>query len=249
MEVKMSQPIRDKGGHLYVWINTKKYIEDHCSQRIKLPLFQRLALTRDVFYKDGWRCDVTLEAEANHVVSISFKKFDIGRSKLKVCKDVLRIYDGDSIKSSEMTSAKGLCGQLIPKQFVSSTKTMTLKFKSRYLTASAGFTVEVTSFGVFKENSDSGACPNNSFRCMDTFCLDRSLVCDGVPNCRDKSDESAQLAGCQGFNAGLIDLSVGARVGIFVAVALLLIGMCWTIVYCFCGSSSAKTVYVPYKKI
>ncbi|XP_033754596.1 enteropeptidase-like [Pecten maximus] len=238
-------------GHRWGRDRKSEYLEDHCSNKIKLPLFQRLALTRDLFYKQGWHCDVTLEAPAHHVVSISFQKFDIGRSKLIICDDVLRIYDGASIKSSELTPTQGLCGQILPKQYLSSSDTLTIRFKSQYVTSSEGFIIDATSLGVVENKSDSDSCPNNDFKCMETFCLDRSLVCDGVPNCRDKSDESAELAGCPGLEAGWIDMSVGAKVhvAIFVSVTLLLIGVCCLVLYCCCCPASVKTVYVPYKKI
>ncbi|XP_060080585.1 membrane frizzled-related protein-like [Ylistrum balloti] len=239
-------------GHKHAKHWKSEFLEDHCSRKIKLHLFQRFELTRDLFYKHGWHCDVTLEAPAHHVVAIAFQKFDIGRSKSVVCEDALRIYDGDSIRSS---TNKGLCGQMIPQHVMSSSNTLTLKFKSRYITTGAGFTIDVTTLGVAENDSDSNpdssSCPDNSFRCMETFCLDRTLVCDGVPNCRDKSDESANSAGCAGLGASWIDLSVGARVAIFFVVSFLLIGMCVMIIYCLCCPASAKPVaaYLSYKKI
>ncbi|XP_069114002.1 membrane frizzled-related protein-like [Argopecten irradians] len=226
------------------------YLEDHCNKKLKVPLYQRMKLTRDLFYKHGWHCDVTLEAPTHHAVSISFQKFDVGRgsSKVMICQDVLRIYDGASIKSSELTPPRGLCGKILPKQFVSSSETLTLKFKSHQVSTNEGFVIDVTSLGVMVNNSES-SCPNNDFRCMGRFCLDRSLVCDGVPNCRDKTDESAKLAGCTGLEADLVDLSVGAKVAIFVAAVLLFLGIVCAFIYCCCCPSSSKNVYVPYKKI
>ena len=69
-------------------------MEDYCDKKIKIKEAQSIALSEDVFYPSGWRCQTTFEAPHNHVIWFNFHYFDIGRPSVIYCTDVLRIYDG-----------------------------------------------------------------------------------------------------------------------------------------------------------
>lgn len=69
-------------------------MEDYCDKKIKIRTVQNIALSEDVFYPSGWRCQTTVEAPPDHVIWFNFHFFDVGRPSVIYCTDVLRIYDG-----------------------------------------------------------------------------------------------------------------------------------------------------------
>ena len=50
---------------------------------------------------------------------------------------------------------------------------------------------------IFKQNS-AAPCSNKEWRCFSRECIDRRLLCDRKPDCKDASDETYTHAGCVG---------------------------------------------------
>ena len=91
--------------HMYLYCITV-YVEDYW-EKIKITEAQRIALSENVFYPGGWRCQTMLEAPHNLVIWLNFHYFDIWRPSVIYCTDVLRIYDGKITFSHAMhNSAK-----------------------------------------------------------------------------------------------------------------------------------------------
>ncbi len=42
-------------------------------------------------------------------------------------------------------------------------------------------------------------CRDGYFKCGSGACINVSLTCNGVPDCRDSSDEDDRQAGCKGY--------------------------------------------------
>ena len=80
-------------------------MEDYCDKKIKIKEAQSIALSEDVFYPSGWRCQTTFEAPHNHVIWFNFHYFDVGRPSVIYCTDVLRIYDGKITFSHALNSS------------------------------------------------------------------------------------------------------------------------------------------------
>nr|XP_022344517.1 low-density lipoprotein receptor-related protein 12-like [Crassostrea virginica] len=190
------------------------YVENYCDKKIKIKEAQSIALSEDVFYPSGWRCQTTLEAPHNHVIWFNFHYFDVGRPSVIYCTDVLRIYDGESTQSPELSPSKGLCGRFIPRPLATTSNLATFKFKSMVVTTSTGFKLTAT----VQRNAENNICSNEEFRCLDGFCIDKKLKCNQEINCRDNSDESALNAGCEGLLAKWTDMNNFARVGIIVGI-------------------------------
>lgn len=213
------------------------YMEDYCDKKIKIRTVQNIALSEDVFYPSGWRCQTTLEAPPDHVIWFNFHFFDVGRPSVIYCTDVLRIYDGDTTQSPEISPNKGLCGRLLPRPIATSGNIATLKFKSMVVSTSTGFKLTAT----VQRKPDSKICSKNEFQCLDDICIDAKLKCDQEVNCRDNSDESAQYAGCEGILAKWTDLGTFARVGI---IAGTVVGM--GLILCLCVT--ACIYFSPQKR-
>ncbi|XP_061188363.1 membrane frizzled-related protein-like [Saccostrea echinata] len=221
----------------------KVYMEDYCDKKIKITSAQEIHLSKDVFYPTGWRCQTTIEAPPNHVIWFNFHYFDVGRPSVIYCTDVLRIYDGDSTRSLEISPNKGMCGRYIPRPIATSGNQATFKFKSMVVTTSTGFKLIAT----VQRKPENKICSKNEFQCLDDFCIDKSLKCDREINCRDQSDESAHYAGCEGLLAKWTDLSTAAKVGIIVGTFTASCLLLCLLVICCCSCSSSSRRYKRLK--
>ncbi|XP_048768540.1 low-density lipoprotein receptor-related protein 12-like [Ostrea edulis] len=218
------------------------YMEDYCNKKVRIKSTQNILLSEDMFYPTGWRCQMTVEAPPNHVIWINFHYFDVGRPSVIYCTDVLRIYDGDDTQSPEISPSKGLCGRFVPKPVATSGNQATFKFKSMVTATSTGFRLTAT----VQRKPESKICSKDEFQCLDDFCIDKKLKCDGKINCRDQSDESAQYAGCEGVLAKWTDLTTAAKVAIIVGFFVVtFLSICLIVTCCYSCCSSQK----KYKRL
>ncbi|KAK3086054.1 hypothetical protein FSP39_012755, partial [Pinctada imbricata] len=120
------------------------YIENHCGGIINIHTSKSISLSADLFYPTGWSCQTKLVVPRDHIIWLTFTKFDVGRPSIVYCTDVLRIYDGQDTKASELSPTKGLCGRTLPSSITSSGNKLTIRFRSHVVTTSTGFTMLVT---------------------------------------------------------------------------------------------------------
>ena len=70
---------------------------------------------------------------------------------------------------------------------------------------------------------DGEECPEESYDCDDTYCIDRSLLCNGIRNCRFGWDEESCTDGSSG---PALDMSAPHVIIIMLILILIMIGMC-----------------------
>ncbi|XP_046550339.1 membrane frizzled-related protein-like isoform X2 [Haliotis rubra] len=104
-----------------------------------------------------------------------------------------------------------LCGtRLSTKVFNASVPAIKLQYHSDTPDTDATFNIILTSL----KRGPIGSCFDDAFRCSNNFCIANTLVCNGVDECADNSDETR---GC--------DISQSARLSsmpVFTAVVTLL---------------------------
>jgi len=70
---------------------------------------------------------------------------------------------------------------------------------------------------------DGEECPEESYDCDDTYCIHRSLLCNGIRNCRFGWDEESCSDGSSG---PALDMSAPHVIIIMLILILIMIGMC-----------------------
>ncbi|XP_071959446.1 uncharacterized protein [Antedon mediterranea] len=141
-------------------------------------------------YAENTDCKVTLVAKPGLKIAIRFDSFDITDSH-NCYQDELLVYDGPALSSLRLTGTmKGLCGRTMPEAFkylVSTGNEMTIRFiTGDVLSKSIGFTVIYSTVYPDDQSEDCFPCSEGD------MCIHKDLKCDGLPNCKDGSDELRQ---------------------------------------------------------
>ncbi|XP_072013357.1 LOW QUALITY PROTEIN: uncharacterized protein [Amphiura filiformis] len=205
-------------------------------------------------YLKGMDCTMTLNTHPGKRINIRFDYFDLAPgwdSSSNQCRtegtsptDSFRIYESGMIariRSDILQPDVTICGGTgkFPPDYQSSGNVITVRFTTDDIsTADAGIKFVYTSFTPPEEGT------TDCFKCEDgTMCIDQALLCNGMPNCNDDSDESNSL--CKDgndniFQQGLDTLGIklvaiiGAAIGlVFLITIILCIACC-----CCCGKSN-----------
>ncbi|XP_078699456.1 uncharacterized protein LOC144926490 [Branchiostoma floridae x Branchiostoma belcheri] len=227
----------------------KGVIDDFCNQTVDNPEDAGYVQTQTDLtdflkvdgYDDNADCSITLVAPANRKFLIQWTQpidfeFDDG------CRDWVRVHDGYENDTSLYAQGE-LCVFATAEETANLTKatsgnvvTVTVHTDSNP-SSNKGFKLLYT---VFYEPDNAGSCSATAtdYRCSNGRCVSESVKCDFQDHCGDNSDESKTLASCPDlpdvvidFITNVLKLSVGAFIGVCVAVGLVLILI---IVLCIC---------------
>ncbi|XP_067651243.1 membrane frizzled-related protein-like [Haliotis asinina] len=104
-----------------------------------------------------------------------------------------------------------LCGtKLSTKVFNTSVPSVELQYETDTSDTDATFSIILTSL----KRGPIGSCFDDAFRCSNHFCIAKALVCNGVDECADNSDETR---GCDSSQARLSSMPLFTAVVTFLA--------------------------------
>ena len=89
-------------------------------------------------YENNKICQITINADERHNVTIEFLEFDVAESSSTCSDDWVEVHDGDI-----GGNAQRFCGATIPDPITSSGSSMTLVFKSNSNNRHSGFMIRV----------------------------------------------------------------------------------------------------------
>ncbi|XP_063955449.1 low-density lipoprotein receptor-related protein 3-like [Lytechinus pictus] len=183
------------------------YLTSHCGSVIPTGVGGLLEAEAGLKYKNNIDCTVTLSALPTHRIMVQFHRFTLESGVNGKCPDSLRLFDGNTVDDPALTAE--LCGRFtqLP-DYVSSGSNITVRFKTDDGGQSLGFGIYFTQVSVAPCLSDE------EFECNNTYCIDRSLVCNTINMCGDWSDEG----NCTAPPPEVQGLPLAAIVGIGVAI-------------------------------
>lgn len=165
---------------------------DHCTNYYKFDTAVSVTPTSSVLIpiRSCLLCDMKLRtAQSNQTVTAIFSSLGLQPDTAGQCQRIrLDIYDGWTPSNDTLLSNKnGICGCNLPQQsFRSSNNTLTLRLS----TSCSRRSIQFGTFDIIVAATEkvSYTCPGQ-FECGNGQCLNKNLVCDGVPQCPDHSDE------------------------------------------------------------
>ena len=75
---------------------------------------------------------------------------------------------------------------------------------------------------------DNEECPESSYDCEDTYCIDSALLCNGVRNCRFGWDEESCSVGGDSLP---LDMTAPHVIIILLLLIIIMVGMCAGMIY------------------
>jgi len=176
-------------------------------------------------YGEPLDCTWSIRAEPQMNVSIFFTKYELDQPN--DCNyNFIQIFD-EKVLMDKKNNPQSFCGSVAAREPV---VTISNIMYVRFFADEKGLQSEfVAYFTVMrKKDQDTEKCKEDEFDCDDTFCIDKSLVCNQVRNCKFGWDEDA----CGASGGGLpIDLSKTENIVIIVLLIAIMIGMCSGMIY------------------
>ncbi|XP_070538899.1 zinc metalloproteinase nas-39-like [Ptychodera flava] len=158
---------------------------------------------------------VITTTEDSSVLRLFFLDFDV--EPAFGCRfDYVAVYNGNS--TSEPMIGK-YCGEKInrpPKVIQSSSESLCIEFITDGSDEYGGFLADFKSVAVGSVitniDNDDGSCDFYQFPCLNGFCVHEGVICDGIDDCGDKSDEFCQAPRIESSDAGAA-VFVGCFIG------------------------------------
>jgi len=167
-------------------------------------------------------CTWIIRAEEGKHIYLQFPEYDLEMPN--DCNyNFIQIFDG---KTDIEHRKKNLCGS-VADNYVSETDILYVRFYADEKGLGSEF---VAVFTQMQKVEDSDECPNKDtfYDCDDTYCIDKSLVCNGIRNCRFGWDEESCTVGGDSLP---LDMTEPHVIIILLLLILIIIGMCAGMIY------------------
>lgn len=171
-------------------------------------------------YGEPIDCTWIIRAEHKKNIYVQFPKYDL--QEPNDCNfNFIQIFD----EKTDMEHRKhNFCGS-VADNFVSDTDVLYIRF----FAAGKGIGSEfVAVFTELLKVEDNEECPKGQYDCDDTYCIDTTLLCNSVRNCRFGWDEESCADGASEIP---LDLSAPHVIIIMLLLFFIMTGMCTGMIY------------------
>ncbi|XP_035659973.1 low-density lipoprotein receptor-related protein 12-like [Branchiostoma floridae] len=160
------------------------YMSAHENQAVSVSRAGYIEWHERFQYQDDTDVTLTLQAGTGNNVRLDFLSLNIEGSP-GACVDKLEVYDGEGTPVENST--RTVCGTNVAvAAFTSRTENVVLRLRSDNMVR-GDFRIL---YNVFRLVGPNEMCPRDHFKCTNQRCIHESLLCDGIDNCGDNSEES-----------------------------------------------------------
>ncbi|KAL4234973.1 hypothetical protein ACF0H5_006614 [Mactra antiquata] len=168
---------------------------DYCTKKVMLENDTSILLVPSIhtyhILPKCINCTVVIETAPDEQVLAALFKLGTETGQDETC-DLIRldIYDGSQVDEHNFISGKqGICGYTFPEKhdFKSTNNTLTLHLMTSCDQRQYG-EMEIVISAVKNDAYNLPDCKGR-FECDNGQCIDKNLVCNGKPDCKDSSDE------------------------------------------------------------
>jgi len=168
-------------------------------------------------------CTWIVRAEEGKKIYLQFTEYELQMPN--DCNyNFIQVFDG---KTDVEHRKHNFCGS-VADNYVSDTDVLYVRFYGDEKGLDSEFVAVFTEMLKIDDNEKCPTKPTPSYDCDDTFCIDRSLICNGIRNCRHGWDEES----CGGDGDALpLDMTEPHVIIIVLLLILIMIGMCAGMIY------------------
>ena len=140
-------------------------------------------------YTNNLNCEWVIRANnTNDRIKIVFVNFSVEYDP-SCGYDYVEIRNGGK---NDSTLVGKYCGEFVPETFISSGNELFIKLSTDYTVTKPGFLISYQTGPI----SQLSSCKSNMFNCSDgAACIPTYMVCDGLQDCADGSDEDSGFCG------------------------------------------------------
>jgi len=165
-------------------------------------------------------CTWIIRAEKSKKIYLQFPHYELQMPN--DCNyNFIQVFDGNT----EVEDMKhNFCGS-VAENVVSESDVLYVRFVGDEKGIESEFVAVFTEMLKIDDNEE---CPEHSYDCDDTYCIDESLLCNGVRNCRFGWDEESCSDGGDSIP---LDMTAPHVISIMLLLIVIMIGMCAGMIY------------------